>query len=113
MNPARMMRDTITLIAPAALDRHGDPLPGAPGETTVAAMVQPRITGRDAENTDLRDTVISGLIAHLPAGTTVTAAHRARYQGRLYDVDGEPGRWVHPRSTVETYVQVALKRVTG
>lgn len=103
----------LTIIRPVPRNRNGDPLPGEPVEAVVPAAVFPQTS---SENNDLRATVTSGLVAYLPAGTTIDADDKVRYpavNGALYEVDGDPGRWVSSRTGTERFVQIQLRRVTG
>jgi len=108
----------VTIVRPpAAPDRHGDPPPGAATEVTVPAAVYPRTTERGGnENTDMRDTVVTGLVAYLSAGAQVDADDKVRYpvgSTALYEVDGEPARWVSAATGREDLVELNLRRVAG
>ena len=106
----RLGGHTITIVRPPARDGFGDPVSGAAVETTVpGCFVQPRTSG---EQTDLRDQVVTGLIAFLPAGVDVTATDRVRYAGALYQVDGDPSRWSDGHGS-EHHLEVALRHVEG
>jgi hypothetical protein len=84
-------------------DRWGHRLPiGAP--VNVSGWVYPRTSTGDAP-------VIIGLTALIPTGEPVPGAHDVVvYRGEDYEVDGEPGYWVHFDGQ-EAGVEVALKRV--
>src|SRR5688500_8085352 len=99
---------TLTLITPPGRDRFGDPIAGSGSETVVGGCsVQPDTT---TELTDGRDTVTTGLRVWLPAGTEVSATTKARYDGRVYSVDGEPSRWVD-LDGVDDHVEIRLRLV--
>lgn len=103
----------MAIIHSSPTDRHGDPLPAPPDDGIVPAAVFPRTS---SEDNGLRDTVTSGLDAYLPAGVTLDADDKVRYpavNGDLYEVDGDPSRWVSSRTGNERLVQVQLRRVTG
>ncbi len=113
MSIAAMMRQQVVLVRPVPVDRHGDPVPGGvPPEVPTRALVQPRLVGRDTEDTDLRNTVVIDLVAYLPAGTTVSATDKVRVDGVLYEVSAEPARFRSLLADTE-YVQVGLQRVEG
>jgi hypothetical protein len=101
---------TITIVRPPRRGPNGDPLPGTGAEVDVeGCSVQPRIS---TEATDGRDTVISGLIAYIPAGTDITATDTIRWRGDAYAVDGDPGFW-DDLGGVADHIEVALRRVAG
>ncbi|MCO6011417.1 hypothetical protein NE236_41355 [Actinoallomurus purpureus] len=100
---------TVTVVRPAGQDPLGDPLPGSAETTVGGCFVQPRTS---TEATDLRDTVITGLIAFLPPGTDVRATDKIRFNGVLYAVDGDPDAW-DVLSGRAHHVEVALRRVEG
>lgn len=101
---------TVTLVDPPERGRHGDPLPGDPAEVQVPGCYVQQ--SGSTEDTAARDTRVTGLDLFLPPGVQVTARHRVRWRGALYDVDGEPDR-VDDVSGAEHHVEVRLRRVTG
>lgn len=101
---------TVTIVRPVGQDRHGDPLPGDPSETQVSGCsVQPSST---TELTDGRDTVVSLWDLFLPAGTDIRATDRVRFNGELFDVDGDPAPWDDDLARAH-HIEVRLRRVTG
>lgn len=109
--------ETVTRLRPLGLDQFGDPLPGTITELDIpGCAVWPR-DGNAAggnENTDFRNTVISGLMILAPPGSDIEPTDRFRVRGLVYEVDGEPGVWgPSPLTGTEAGVQVALKRVEG
>jgi hypothetical protein len=101
---------TITVVRPPKPGPDGDPLPGTGTRTDVGGCsVQPRLS---SELTDSRDTVITGLIAYIPAGTDITATDRIEFRGVAYAVDGDPGFW-DDMVGIADHIEVALRRVTG
>ncbi|MCW2904923.1 MAG: hypothetical protein JWO67_7188 [Streptosporangiaceae bacterium] len=106
---SRLGGHTVTVVRPAGKDRFGDPLSGVIETDVAGCYVQPRTS---TEQTDQRDTVITGLIVFMPPTADVLATDKVRWLGGLYQVDGDPARWadVHARSH---HIQVALRRVEG
>lgn len=101
---------TVDVIDPRGKDRHGDPLPGDPTEVRVAGCyMQPAAS---TEDLDGQTTISSGWELTLPPGVTITALHRIRWLGALYEVDGEPQPWDDVQG-VPHHIEVKLKRVTG
>jgi hypothetical protein len=101
---------TITVVRPPKPGPNGDPLPGTGSTTDVdGCSVQPRTS---TEATDGRDTVISGLIAYVPAGADIQATDKIRFRGVDYAVDGDPGYW-DDLSAVADHIEVPLRRVSG
>lgn len=85
--------DTITVLraTPGAEDDFGNPTSGVPvGTTVLGCSVQP-IEGDEA--TVGRDTVVSRWRVWAPVGTDLKATDRVRYDGDVYEVDGEVQRW--------------------
>lgn len=102
--------DTITVVRPPERDGNGDPLPGTGSRVDVdGCSVQPR---QSTEATDLRNTVITGLIAFVPAGADIRATDRIEWRGETYAVDGDPADW-RDLGGVQDHIEVALRRVTG
>jgi hypothetical protein len=101
---------TITVIRPPKPGPNGDPLPGTGSSTDVdGCSVQPRVS---TEATDGRDTVITGLIAYIPAGTDIAPTDQIQFRNELYAVDGDPGFWDDLAATPD-HVEVLLRRVAG
>jgi hypothetical protein len=69
--------------------------------------------GRQGENTQGSDMLITGLSALLPAGTVVTAIDKVDVYGQSYEIDGEPGRYQSPFTGTNPGVLVNLTRITG
>ena len=64
------------------------------------------------EDTQGRDTVITGLTVVMPPGVEVLATDRVRVRGVVYAVDGEPGVWVSPLTGTAAGTEVALTRAS-
>lgn len=106
----RLGAHTVTVIRPTGKDTFsGDWLTGATETTVKGCFVQPRSSN---EQTDLRDQVVTGLIAFLPAGVDIVATDRLRYAGKTYQVDGDPARWDDDHG-VPHHIEVGLREVTG
>jgi hypothetical protein len=101
---------TITVVRPPERGPNGDPLPGTGTSTDVdGCSVQPRTS---TEATDGRDTVITGLIAYIPAGADIRSTDQIIFRGETYAVDGDPGYWDDLTATPD-HIELLLRRVTG
>lgn len=100
----------VDLIAPQLKGKHGDPLPVDPDEVTVTGCYMQQAATSEA--TDGRDTVVTTWDLFLPPGVTVTALHRVRWRGELYDVDGDPTPWDDGQGSAH-HIEVRLRHVTG
>jgi hypothetical protein len=101
---------TITIVRPPTPGPNGDPLPGTGTSTDVGGCsVQPRTS---TETTDGRDTIITGLIAYIPAGADIQPTDTIRFKGASYAVDGDPGYW-DDLAAAPDHVEVLLRRVSG
>lgn len=93
---------TVTVLrATTTEDDYGNPVRnwGSATQTTVAGCsVQPvQSMGMDpGEVTVNRQTTISRWRLYAPDGTDVQSTDRVRWDGDVYDVDGEPQRWDFP-----------------
>lgn len=101
--------DTVTIVRHPPPDRAGDPTGPAAETTVTGCSVQPATS---SEHTDQANTVISGWVAYLPAGTDIRASDQVRWDGGLYEVDGQPGTWKDMDGQPH-HVQVALRKVRG
>jgi hypothetical protein len=113
----RLGSHTVTVVRPAGKDRFsGDRLPGQTQTTVPGCFVQPRGSrgqiGASSEQTDMRDQVITDLVAYLPAGVDITATDRVSFAGKTYQVDGDPSRWADSHG-VQHHLEVALREVEG
>lgn len=110
--------DTVTILRPGppTRDEYGNDVPGTPSEISVpGCAVAPR-DGSGAgsnEDTDARDTVITGLTLYAPYGTGIRATDQIRVGGDVYEVDGQPGSFRSPFTGSTGPVVVALRLVTG
>ncbi|MFF3928280.1 hypothetical protein [Streptomyces hirsutus] len=101
---------------PPTEDVYGNDVPGPPVEIPVRGCA---VTPRDGsgvggnENTDARDTVITGLILYAPYGTDIRPTDRVRVDGQLYEVIGQPGSFRSPFTGSTGPVAAALELVTG
>lgn len=101
---------TITVVRPPKQGPNGDPLPGTGTETDVdGCSIQPRVS---TEDTAGRDTVISGLIAYVPAGSDIKPTDTIRWRGVAYAVDGDPGFWDDLTGSPD-HIEVVLRKVSG
>lgn len=99
---------TVTTAPPT--DRNGDPTGTGATTTIPGCLVFPR---GSTENTDLRDTVYTGLVVYAPPGTSIAATSTVtipRHPG-TWQVDGDPGRWDATGAPWEPGVEIALRQV--
>ena len=112
----RLGSHVVTIVRPAGKDAFGDPLAGSTETVVTGCFVQPRsaASGQSAstEQTDLRDTVITGLVAFMPPTADVRATDKIRWLGDLYQVEGDPSRWPDVRAR-NHHIEVVLRRVEG
>jgi hypothetical protein len=110
-----MIGETVTFIEPGTTtDGYGATVPDWINTTLHAVehcAVAPRSAEEDRDNG--RQAVVIGLTIYAPAGTRVEPTWRATARDGTYEVDGEPGVWVHPWSTLEHGVEIQLRRVQG
>lgn len=77
--------------------------------------MQPKSSAGLPSSTELtggRDTVITGLIAYIPAGADIHATDRIIWRDVTYAVDGDPAAWDDLDGTAD-HIEVQLRRVTG
>jgi hypothetical protein len=92
-------------------DEYGNDVREATETPVDALAVWPRASD---EQTQGRNTVLVGLTAVLPFGTVVRATDRLRFDGRVWEIEGEPGAWGPSPFTGDVGgVEIALTRVTG
>ncbi|WP_405536869.1 hypothetical protein [Streptomyces antimycoticus] len=109
----------MTIVRPGAsteYDEYGVEVPGPAEEIPVLGCgVAPR-DGNAAsgnEQTQARDTVITGLTLYAPAGTDLRPTDKVRVADVLYEVDGQAGAFKSPFTGSGGPVVAALERVTG
>jgi hypothetical protein len=93
-------------------DRYGNEIPGLDVTIVVpGCAVAPRLSGDVTDGG--RQGVIVGTTIYFPPGTDVRATDRLVVRGEEHAIEGDPGRWVSPWTTVEHGVEVATQRVEG
>jgi hypothetical protein len=104
---------TVVRVRPAGdADKYGDPTDTDPDRTTLdGCIVAPRTSG-DIDDRG-RAGVTIGLTLFGPYGTDLLHPDQVEVDGILYDIDGDPGQWKHPRTGREAGMEVALKRAIG
>jgi hypothetical protein len=110
---ATIVRDT-----PGGTDPYGDPVPGSTVEIEVEGCGwAPRTQGVGPSSTEVLDRgrqgVIEGLTVYMPYGTDVRPSDQLRLDGRLYEVEGDPGDWWNPKSGRLAGLEVAVRRAEG
>jgi hypothetical protein len=102
---------SIVVIDPQQVDDHGDPIGGAPTEHDLyGCVVYPHTTSEESGRSGTVTegyTVICG-----PTELTITAQHRVRHLGKVWDIDGEPAVWPYLDGSVAG-VQFELTRGMG
>lgn len=92
---AGALRDRVTIFNRSTsvnVDRYGNPLDDEDAGTVVKAMVNPigAGRGRNEEFEIDRDTRISRYVAIVEPGVSVTATSRVEWNGKSYEIVGEP-----------------------
>ena len=103
------------LEASVSEDAHGNEVESWDSPTVVdsdeRAAVEPRPT--PSENNDARNAVTHGFTLYCKPGLNVTAKHRVRVRGQMWDVLGEPAEWRSPFTGWEPGTVVQVGRVDG
>jgi hypothetical protein len=86
-------------------DAYGDPVDVAPDD--VLDLVEAFVAPRESPE------VVLGLSLYGPVGLDVLRTDLVEVDGVTYEVEGEPGTWVHPRTGWAAGMTVALRRATG
>lgn len=117
------MRVNVTVINPPGVDEYGDPIPGSGTEVTYEdVIVAPRVGGPGTASSEIhgrgRNGVIEGLTAYLPPDAVVKftsqiKVHHPAHEDHVFEVEGEPGVWESPFTSVEHGLEVALRRAQG
>jgi hypothetical protein len=115
---ARGRTATIVRANPGGTDQFGDPVTGTTVEITVpGAAWAPRTQGVGPSAGEVHDRgrqgVIEGLTVYLPYGTDLHPSDQLRLDGRLYEVEGDPGEWWNPMSGRLAGLEVAVRRAEG
>lgn len=110
MIPPYLLPLTVTWIEPGTTtDRYGNTIPAwdAGTDTEIAAWIeqQQRIEDRDG-----RDTLVSGWLL-VTNELDITAGARIVWDGRTYEVDGEPAKPMTPAGV--HHLEVRLQLVEG
>jgi hypothetical protein len=101
--------DVVTRLRGQSRDAFGD-LTGTDTELGIAGCsVQPASA---TESTSDGELLVTGLTVFLPAGSDLLATDRMRWQGSVYEVDGQPAAW-HDLTGTASHVQAQLKLVQG
>jgi hypothetical protein len=102
---------SVTVVRSAGHDRMGDPIGVDTEHELVDAVVAPRTSSDTAERA--RNGVVVGLVVYAPPGSDVLRSDRIRYDGELYDIDGDVGVWASPFGPAADGVELALRRGEG
>lgn len=90
------------------VDRYGNPVGAYDAGTVVAAWVSPATVD---ENTVDRDTRLIEQEVVLPPGTVVSALSRITYEGKEYEVIGDPR--TAPTPLGAHHVELVMRRTEG
>ena len=105
---------TITVVRPTwVLDDYGDLQPtGPPTRTDITdCAVAPRSSSDITE--PARQGVLIGLTVYAPIGADIQPTDRIEFDGDLFDIDGDIGKWRSPFSTIVDGIEFALRRAIG
>jgi hypothetical protein len=103
---------TVTVLRPGGVDQFGDPSGSGTTHTVAGCALAPRTSNEDIQGRG--DTVIVGLTLYAPYGSDITATDKIQIPGGLiYEVVGEPGQWLNPKTGSTPGMAVALQRVAG
>ncbi|WP_433145071.1 phage head completion protein [Actinomadura nitritigenes] len=109
-----IVTDLVTIVRPLLVTGYGNAVTYGWGpdasRTTVEACVEPNGTG---EATGGRDTVTVHIRVFLHPGTEVKATDRIEWNGRTYEIDGEPQRWPDPTGGGEHHVELTATYTAG
>ena len=106
-------RQTITIIKPGIKEVRGSEV--FDWEHPVSSIevkgcsVQPTTTSLSQDGRILG--VMEGYTAYIPENTEVDAGYHIQYEGKIYEIDGEPKRWIGPLRT--SHIQLNLRRWEG
>lgn len=109
------LTDTIVVIRPGppTRDSRGNVIPGVPTETTVQHCAVFPPTGQTATTTEITqsaDTVTISRVLYAPPGTDVLPMDRIRFEGRTYEVVGQPSEF---NRTSMGHIEANLRVVSG
>lgn len=112
---------TLVIVRPMGRDRYGDPIDGEARFEVHGCAVAPRVGGPGTASADLeargREGVREGLTAYLPIGPDgppdVRHTDLVEFDGKLWEIDGEPSVWRSPFTGWPAGVEVALTRGEG
>jgi hypothetical protein len=102
---------TVTILrAGQGTDEYGDAVVDWTSSTATAspAWVQPRTTSEENAN---RSAVLRGMLAFLPPGVSIRAHDRLAWDGRTYEVNGEPATLWNPSGP--HHIEAPLTLVEG
>ena len=104
----------ITRIRPGTKTLRGSAVPDwstdKVSELTIkGCSVQPAGTGLSQDGRVLG--ISEGMTAYIPEGSDVKAGDRIRYDGNVYEISGEPKRWVG--AFTRSHIQLNLTRWEG
>lgn len=86
---------TVTVIREPKTDRLDDPPQGPPSEHDITGCV---VTPRSSQEEGKGWVIVDGRMVVAPYGADVLADDRVRVDGKVWDVDGEPGDYEDRRA---------------
>lgn len=110
MNPTRLMTVpcTITPRVPAGDDKYNNET--LEDLTPVVTTCWLHQTQRSEITTDAY-TEIETWQVYLPPDTSLTSLDQITVQGAIFEVQGPPHRWTHPRTQAIEYVEATMRKV--
>lgn len=100
---------TVDVIRSGGRDEWGDTLPPRTFKVHGCAFA-PRSS---EENNDFANTVITGASLFAPWDADIEPSDQIRIHGKVYEIEGEVGLWIHAHNGAPAGIQAALTRVTG
>ena len=105
--------DTVTRIRPATKESRGSLIPDWSKATSLSisgCSMQPTSTTLSQDGRILG--VSDGYTCYLPPGSDIAAGDKIQFDGKDYQIIGEPRQWKSPTGRV-THIQAQLERWAG
>lgn len=107
--------DTVTRIRPGQIDRRGSIEPDwSPDKVSelviIGCSVQPATTTLSQDGRVLG--ISEGMTCFFPPETDIAAGDKIRYEGKEYQIIGEPKTWKSPTGRVSS-IQASIERWAG
>lgn len=104
---------TVTLVTTTVTgqDDYGKDILSTVETPSPGWVVWPVTQGSEA--TQGQDIITDTLVGIAPPGTVVSAVDRVKFNGKTYEIQGNPWSWMNPFTGWEPGVQIDMKAVTG